>query len=256
MTLYFISLGLYDEKDISLKSLETARNCDVIFAEFYTQKMDIDKEKLEELIGKKITILTRKQIEENPEIILEPSKSKKVGFMVGGDAFIATTHNSLRIEAMKQGINTKVIHGSSIVSAVGETGLHIYRFGAISTVPFPEKVPGKLPESVYDVVKMNRNIGLHTLLLMDIDLEHGKMMSPIQAMRILLKIEDMRKEGVFTKDSHVVVFARAGSDKPLIVYEKVEHLLKKKFDIPAVLIVPGVLHFTEKEYLNAFRVVS
>jgi diphthine synthase len=254
MTLCFISIGLHDEKDMSIKALEAAKGCDILFVEFYTTKLDTTKEKLEKLIGKQIKILSRKDVEEKyKEIILKPAKTKRVGLLVGGDVFAATTHLALRLEAMKQGIETKVIHGSSIFSAIGETGLHLYKFGATATVPLPEKTPGKLPESVYDVIRLNKAHGLHTLLLLDIDTEQNKFMTPKEAMKILLEIENKRKQDVFTEYTDVVVFSKAGSNDPSIVYGKVVDLMKRDFDLPAVIIVPGILHFTEKECLKNFK---
>ena len=45
---------------------------------------------------------------------------------------VATTHQELRTRAIKLGIETRVIHGSSVLSAVGgELGLHSYNFGRI-----------------------------------------------------------------------------------------------------------------------------
>ncbi|MBC7089677.1 MAG: diphthine synthase, partial [Methanobacteriaceae archaeon] len=37
--LYIIGLGLYDENDISIKGMKTLKECDRIFAEFYTAKL-------------------------------------------------------------------------------------------------------------------------------------------------------------------------------------------------------------------------
>jgi len=37
--LTFIGLGLYDEKDISLKGLEAIRDSDVVYVEFYTSRL-------------------------------------------------------------------------------------------------------------------------------------------------------------------------------------------------------------------------
>jgi diphthamide biosynthesis methyltransferase len=74
-------------------------------------------------------------------------------------------------------------------------------------------------------------------------------MTPNEGIKMLLKMN------IFTKDIDVVVFARAGSDKSLIVYGKVEDLIEKNFgEPPFVMILPGKLHFTEKEYLEIFRV--
>ena len=38
-SLVFIGLGLYDEKDISLKGIEEIKNSELVFAEFYTAKL-------------------------------------------------------------------------------------------------------------------------------------------------------------------------------------------------------------------------
>lgn len=249
--LYFISIGLSDEKDMSIKALEAARECDLLFAEFYTTKLNTTKEKLEKLIGKQIILLSREELENKK--ILEEAKTKKVGLLVGGDCFIATTHLALRLEAIKQGIKTKVIHGSSIVSAIAECGLHFQKFGASITIPFPERTKGKLPESVYEVIKMNRARGLHTLCLLDLDIEKNKFLKPKDALKLLLEIEEKRKENVLKKDLGIVVFSKAGSEDSKIIFDSLENLLKKDIEIPAVLIIPGILHFSEKEFLEKIQ---
>lgn len=50
-------------------------------------------------------------------------------FLVVGDAFCATTHSDLYLRAVKLGIKVEVIHNASIISAVGCSGLQVYRFG-------------------------------------------------------------------------------------------------------------------------------
>lgn len=253
--LWFISIGLSDEKDMSLKALETARKCDLLFTEFYTTHLNTTKKKLEKLIGKPIRFLNREEVEEKYQnIILEKAKDKRVGFLVGGDCLASTTHLALRLEALKQGIQTKIIHGSSIISSVAETGLHLQKFGPFRTMPFPERTGNELPSSTYEIVKENRIRGLHTLLLLDLISEKNKLMKPNEAMNTLLKTEEKMNDEIFTEDTEIVVFARAGSEEPLIVYGKVKDLLNKDFGKPPfVIIVPGQLHFTEKEYLEQFR---
>ena len=51
-SLTFIGLGLYDEKDITLKGLEIIKKSDKVYAEFYTAKLvGTTVEKLEKLFG-------------------------------------------------------------------------------------------------------------------------------------------------------------------------------------------------------------
>lgn len=249
--LTLIGLGLYDEKDISLRGLEEAKKADKVFIELYTSKWHGNLENLEKLIGKKVEVLSRKDLEEGSNKILEQAKTQNIVIFVQGDALIQTTHIALLQEARKLGIRTKVIHNASIISAIDETGLHAQKFGPYVTIPFPEKTKGKLPESVYEIIKMNKARGLHTLCLLDVIAEENKYMSPQEAMKILLDIENKRKEEVFTLNTQLIVFASAGSENSLIACGNVNKLIKKDFgEPPFVLIVPGILHFTENKYLS------
>ncbi|MCS7134924.1 MAG: diphthine synthase [Candidatus Aenigmarchaeota archaeon] len=253
MSLYFISIGLYDEKDMSLKAIEAAKSCDILFAEFYTHKLNTTLQKLEQLVGKKIFVLSRKEVEES-DMLLKEAEKNKVGLLVGGDAFCATTHLALKYEAMKRGIETKVIHGSSIFSAVGEVGLHMYKFGSTVTIPFLDRLRGRLPISAYERLKDNKERGLHTLILFDIVEEEKRYMTVREAIDILLKMEEVAKQDVFTEHSEIIVFARAGSDDAKIVFGQVVELKDMDFGNPPFsIIVPGSLHFTEKEYLELLK---
>jgi len=248
--LTLVGLGLYDEKDLTLRGIEAAKSADKVYIELYTSVWR-GKENLEKMIGKKIEELKREDLEQNTGKIVNEANEKDIVIFVPGDPMIATTHSILIEEAEKTKIKTKIIHNASIVSAIAETGLHIYKFGATATVPFREKTGGKLPESVYDTIKMNRNNGLHTLLLLDITL--GRSMIANDAIQTLLAIEKQRKEGVFTDDAEIVVFARVGSDDSKIWYGHVKELGETDFgEPPMVIIIPGIMHFTEKEFLVKF----
>jgi len=250
--LSIIGLGLWDEKSMSLEALEEAKKCDVLFAEFYTCALvGTSTEKLEKKLGKKIKVLDREDVEQT-SIIVESAKSKKIGFLVAGDCLTATTHVELLLEARKAGIKTKVVHGTSIYSAApGLAGLQHYKFGKATSIPFPQE--GFAPESTYDVLKRNKKVGAHSLVFLDI--QPPKYMTANEGIEILLGIEEKRNEKVFTKDTKVVVIARAGSPKPLIRYDAVRKLMKMEFGKGLhTLIVPGKLHFKEEEYLNQCKV--
>jgi len=247
--LSLIGLGLWDEEDVSLKGVNRAKNVDKVYMESYTSKWHGNLEKLEKIIGKRIELLKRENLEEKSDEIIKEAKDKKVAIFVLGDPLIATTHISLLSDAKKFGIKTEIIHNASIYSAIGETGLHAYKFGSTVTIPFPEKTSNKFPESTFESIKENKKIGLHTLLLLDIISEKNRYMTPNESMKILLGTK------IFTNNTEVVVFARAGSKDPLILYGKVKDLIEKELgEPPFVLIFPGKLHFTEKEYLEMFRV--
>lgn len=70
-------------------------------------------------------------------------------------------------------------------------------------------------------------------------------------MKILLDLEKRNGEKVFTEETEVIAVAKFGNDKPVIEYKKANDMLISKFrSYPAVLIIPGKLHFTEKEFLK------
>ncbi len=249
-----IGLGLNDEKDISLKGLEEAKSCEKIYCETYTSLWRGDLKLLEKLIGKEIKMLERRTLEEFSSKLIEEAKSKKVCILVPGDPLVATTHISLLLEAKKRGIETSVIHSSSIISAVAETGLQIYKFGKTVTIPLPEKTKGKLPISVYDTIKDNKERGLRTLCLLDLDIEKNIFLSVREAIEILLKIEKKRGEGVISESSKLVVCCRLGSKDKQIIYDKISNLKNREFkEPPYVIIIPGNLHFLEKESLELLR---
>ncbi|MEM5853162.1 MAG: diphthine synthase [Candidatus Aenigmatarchaeota archaeon] len=248
--LTLVGLGLCDEKDLSLRGLEEVNKADKVYLEIYTTFWFGDVKKLEELVNKEVKVLKRKDLEENSEKILEEAEGKNVVILVGGDPLVATTHSALILEAKKRNIKTKIIHNSSIFSAVAETGLHIYKFGPCVTIPFLEKTKGKLPESVYDVIKMNKARGLHTLCLLDIEADGNKIMDVREALEILIKIEESRRENVIDLNERIIVASRIGSEESRIFYEEVRDLLKEEVKKPAVLIIPGLLHFTEREFLK------
>lgn len=247
--LTLVGLGLYDEKDVTLRGIDAAKAADVIYIELYTNAWH-GKDGLEKIVGKKITELMRENLEQGAEKIIDEAKTKDVVLFVSGDPLIATTHSTLLSDAKHAGVETRVVHNASIVSAIGETGLHVYKFGATATVPFPEKTGGKLPDSVYDVLASNKASGLHTLLLLDITPE--KCMTPNDAMRTLLELEKTRGEKIFTEETDIIVFARASAPDAKIFFGTTRNLKDIDFGMPPmVVIVPGKLHFSEREFLES-----
>lgn len=249
--LAIIGLGLWNEKSMSLEALEEAKKCDVLFAEFYTSSLlGTEIEKIEWAIGKKIKVLLREEVEKG-KIILEAAKKLKVGFLVAGDALTATTHIEMLLEAKKLGIETKVLHGTSVyTTAPGLAGLQIYKFGRAASVPFPQEKFKVF--SPYEILVQNKKIGAHTLVFLD--LKDGKFMTANEGMRILLEIEKKKRKKVFTEKTKVVVVARAGSETPLVKYGSVKDLIGFDFGSPMhVLIVPARLHFKEGEFLETLK---
>src|SRR3989344_2249364 len=118
MTLYFIGLGLWDEKDISLKGLEIVKRCDHVYLDNYTSFLNCDIKDLEKIYGKEVKLVDRELVEKKSELIIEKAKISKVAFLVVGDSFAATTHIDLMLRAKKEDVKIKIVHNASILSAI------------------------------------------------------------------------------------------------------------------------------------------
>lgn len=251
MTLYFIGLGLHDEKDISVKGLEAAKSCDKLYLDFYTAVLGCKVEKLEELLGKKIEKATRQVVESHPEEILKAAKRGNAAFLVVGDPLTATTHIDLMMRARKEGVKMEVIHNASVLTAVAITGLQVYKFGRTGSIPFEEK--NFASETPYNVLASNKAGSLHTLLLLDLRPDEEKFMSVNDAIRQMLKLELKKKENAFTENTMVVGCAQLGSSDAVIKYGKARDVVREDFGRGMhCLIVPGSLHFMEEEALSRF----
>jgi diphthine synthase len=241
MKLTLVSIGINSHMDMSLKGVEAARQADRVYAEMYTMKMDTTLHELEELVGKPITPLPRGGMEEKGDELIKTAKEMDVAVLVGGDALSATTHISLLLDAKQEGVETEVIHGSSIFTSITDTGLSIYKFGKTVTVPFPEKGP---VDSVLRTLRENHEYGNHTLMLLDLDMAEDRYLSINDAIKRLFETEK------FSRDSLLIGVARLGSRFPTIKADTAEALSRYDFgNPPHALIAPGRLHFLEEDAL-------
>jgi diphthine synthase len=242
LTLSLISIGLTDEKDLSLRALEEARDCDRLYAELYTMKLATTLAALTQITGKPISHLRRGDLEEHADTIIEEARTKRVGVLVGGDCLSATTHISLVIEATAKGVKVNIIHGSSIFSAVAETGLSLYKFGRTATIPFEEKGPA---DTTLRCITENQEQGLHSLILLDLDNEADKYMTVNQGLHRLF-------ETGLNGDSLVVGVARLGSKGSAMRAGPAREVASFNFGGPPhSLIIPGNLHFLEEDALKS-----
>ncbi len=250
--LVFVGLGLNSEKGISLQGLEETQTADAVFMELYTSLLpDFSLSNLEKLIGKPVQLLSRHNLEEeNGQAIFDRAKEGKTVFLVPGDPFIATTHVTLRIEAAKQHIPVRIVHGASIISAiVSVSGLENYKFGKTVTIPFAEN----FSETPYNVIAQNKQIGLHTLCLLDLKVDEKRYMTINQALLLMRQVEEKRLLGIAGDETLVVGLARAGSNNPTLKAGFVKELVDFDFgEPPMTLIFPGQLHFMEVDALIAF----
>lgn len=253
MTLHLIGLGLNDENDITLKGLNTVKKCKVVYLENYTSVLNTKKETLEKLYKRSIILADRELVENRTEQILSNAKEYDTAFLVIGDPFSATTHINLFIEAKKRNIPVTVTNNASILTAVGITGLQLYKFGKTTSIPFFEDF--WQVETPYNVMKENQKHGLHTLVLLDLSPMEERFMGINDAIDILLKLEEKKKQKVFTQNTLVIGTARLGSPNPTINAGTAKQLLGFDFGKPPhALIVPAKdLHFMEEEALEMWK---
>lgn len=250
--LIFIGMGLGGEMDLSLRALNVIRKADKVFLECYTSLLpELNISSLEKIIEKKITILKREDLEEKEEAILRGAEKGVVVLLVPGDPFIATTHITLRIEALKRGLITRVIYSASILSAAcSATGLQSYKFGKNVTIVYPDYTFGYFPETPYEVLYDNLKRGLHTLFLLDLRVEKGKFMSINEALEILVELESRKGYGIINDSTLVIGLARVGCENEKVKGGCLKEILTENFGPPPhSLIIPGKLHPIEVEAL-------
>ena len=234
--LYLIGLGLNID-GISKFGLQIARRCKKIYLENYTVDFPYDKEELEEIIGKKI-VSTSREFVESLEIVDE-ARRVDVALLVYGSPLTATTHISLIEEAKNCGVKYKILYNASVLDAVGETGLQIYKFGKIASMPAWKK--NFAPTSFMEIIKENQSIKAHSLILVDIGLEFRDALEQLEV--------SVREHKINLKK--IILCQRLGTGGTKISYRTIEEF-KEFVDVkkPYCLIVPSKLHFVEKEFLE------
>jgi len=247
--LTFIGLGLFDEYDVSVRGLETIKKADTVFLEVYTSVlMGSSIERLEEYYGKKIIPLVREDVEIHSDKIIDAAKKGNAVFLTAGDSMVATTHSDIRMRCADEGVETRIIHGASITTAVcGLTGLQNYRFGKSVSVPFPY---GKwFPMTPIEVISENLRNNLHTLVFLDIQKDKERYMKVAEAVELL---EEQCKRAEKTIPLYVGI-ARAGSPSPIVHAGTAEEMKSFDFGGPLhIMVVPAELHEMEREYLKRF----
>lgn len=238
MTLYLIGLGLHDERDITVKGLEAIKACKKVYLETYTSKLNTAQQNMEKLYGKKITAIPRSFVEEDAQKLLAEAKKEDIALLIIGAPLAATTHIDVFLEAKKQNIPVEVIENASVLTAIGITGLFLYKFGRTTTIPFNnEKIT-----SPYNIVMTNQKHKLHTLCLLDI--QENRMMTAREGLDYLMK-QGLKKETV------VVACGALGAPDPEIKVGKAKDIAIKRF--PQCLIIPADLHFKEEEALGSWK---
>ncbi|KAH8103469.1 Diphthine synthase [Cristinia sonorae] len=271
---YVIGLGLCDEKDITVRGLEAVKSCSRVYLEAYTSILMVQKERLEEFYGKELILADRDMVETESDEILRNADTENIALLVVGDPFGATTHSDIILRARSAKIPVRVIHNASIMNAIGACGLQLYNFGqTVSLVFFTETWK---PDSFYDRVKENADLGMHTLVLLDIKVkeqseenlargrkiyEPPRYMSIPTAVSQLIEIEEMRKQDILIPEKTLAIAMSrvGGGDEERIVCGTLAELAAhpaEAFGEPlhSLVIVGRRVHHLEIEYGESYAI--
>ncbi|KAG5445716.1 diphthine synthase [Clonorchis sinensis] len=278
--LTFVGAGLASLDDLTCSGLKAIKQANFLYLDAYTSIMPGFAEELKELTGKDVKPADRELVEETDEII-EKAKNHNVVFIVIGDPLSATTHTDLILRAVDSNVQFKIIHNTSIMTAVGCCGLQLYNFGATVSIPFWDELG--TPDSFYDKLLWNFSAGLHTLCLLDIKVkerstenilrerkvyEPPRYMSCGHAAYQLLQIIKRRSSADIglSSDCLAIGLARIGSTDQVVAVSTLKEMGRghpaesntgKQTPITAALggplhslIVPSQLHPVEEEFLG------
>ncbi|OAA66515.1 diphthine synthase [Niveomyces insectorum RCEF 264] len=285
--LYLVGLGLSDETDITVKGLEVVKKASRVYLEAYTSILLVDQSVLfdiDELIlvficfvlqekyyGRPIIVADREMVEMHSDDILANAQNEDVAFLVVGDPFGATTHTDLVLRAREFAIPVSSVPNASILSGIGACGLQLYNFGqTVSMVFFTDEWR---PASFYDRIKENRDIGLHTLVLLDIKVKEPNLESlargrivyePPRYMTVgtcarqMLEVEAERKGGAYGEDSLAVGAARVGGRDQVFVAGTLRELCDadEKLGPPlhSMVLLGRRTHELENDFVRDFAV--
>ncbi len=240
--LYIIGLGL-NSKGISIEGFEIVKRCKKVYLENYTVDFPYSFEELSEVFsGKKIIPLEREDVESFK--FIDESEKTDVALLVYGSPLIATTHIAIIDEAIKSGIKTKVIHSASVIDGVARTGLQLYKFGKIASMPEWKPEKNFTPDSFMNIIKENQKINAHSLILIDIGLDFQEALKQLE--------ESAKKHEI--KIDKIILCQALGTRHEKIFYKEINEF--KEFTgvrKPYCMILPGNLHFIEKEFLDGLK---
>lgn len=237
--LYIIGLGL-NVDGISTYGLETVKKCKKVYLENYTVDLPYSEEELAHVIDKKIISADRELVEGLS--LVDEAKKMDVALLVYGSPLTATTHITLIQEAKRLGIRYKVIYNASVLDAVAESGLQLYKFGKVASMPAWKK--SYEPDSFMEIVKENMSIKAHSLILVDPGLEFQEALTQL----------DKAAEKHNIKLKSLLVCQALGTKKRKFLYRFVEQLKEMTgVQHPYCIIIPSKLHFVEKDVLEEFK---
>jgi len=248
VALRLVGLGLGSPRYLTEEAVRVMRSSEVVYLDRYTgfvseELLDL----LRSMIGDRLREAGRATLEDSARSIVEEAADKDVCVAVPGDPLVATTHVSLLVLAARRGVEWSVVYGVSVLSAAASaSGLTAYKFGRAVTIP--RSPTHEVMEGIYRSILENTQRGLHTLILLD---TAGQGMSAGEAAAHLLEAEERLRYGLLVEDRLFIALARLGMSEERRLASRLGELGRMSLPPPPhLLILPGELHFHEREALK------
>ena len=256
MPLLLVGMGVQGVLGLPVGAVDELRKCDRILLDSYTTPIDPERVlgELRALLGMEVKEASRDELED-VQGLLRLASAGCLGIVIPGDVFVATTHDVIRQEAARSGIDVRVWHASSIVSAaLSRVGLHIYKLGFIGTLVAGP--PQTAYRAYFGVTGALRN-SQHSILLMQHDPASGEGIDVGGGLRMLEEAENSWRLGSFGPDRVIVVASRLFSESESVKVLRLGDAPYVDFgEHPHTIIVPGRLHYTEAESMRAVLGIS
>ncbi len=245
-----LGLGLRGYNSITVEEKLFIENSDRVFIDSYTSVLFPEVAgTIEKNTGKMVEPVGRGQLESN-DFLFGLASSSNVSLLVSGDPFMATTHNEIRYQCARRGIEARIFENASILnSSVGYTGISPYRVGAPVSLP---RVSEKFfPLSVYRKIAKNIEERRHTILLLDT--ADGKPMNVPEAIDTLLMMEEKEKGGYLTQESEIIAVSALGTDNSSMVFGTLGRIRNMEIStVPSTIIILSELDENERTYVGTF----
>jgi len=241
----FILGGIgHNREEIPIGIVEKIKEVDYVFLEGYTNFIDEDTLRYLRSLREDIVIVDRNFVEGELEDFILKNKDRKIMLLVSGNPLFATTHAYFLKFCKDNNIDFKVIGSSSIFDEVGKTGLFLYKFGKIVSIPFHES------ESFFEDIIINYKNGMHTLILLDLDPISGRYLDLREALNRIINLDRLKNTNMFSDKTEIVLCSNLGREGEKIIYTDIRNAMKLDLNPPICIIIPGRLNEIEKEILK------
>ncbi|BCS90825.1 MAG: diphthine synthase [Candidatus Micrarchaeota archaeon] len=249
---YLIGLG-YSIEHLSIGAIEAIKRSDYLYLDSYTSFVEDDYlNYIRSLANKEVYPLDRSSLEERASVILDKAATSNIALLVPGDPLIATTHHILLDYLSSKGIRFKVVNNLSFLHLVYSlSNLDIYKFAPPFTLPY--WLDNYKPTSFLDKLKLNLEIKMHSVIILDINKELKRSMSLQEAYATISKAQEDRRLNIIDDDTMILLMSDLGTSSQRIVYAKLSDLIRMQYSYRLATLILPVCSIAEEEALEKYK---